>query len=59
MRDVYDIHYFSKSNWDISHILQGLGELIGGEKEKIWVRSHLKADTVFMLRNYISVAAPW
>lgn len=84
MRDVYDIHYFARNNWDIDHeviklrtdkntklyledciscvekikdsqIMQGLGELIGTEKEKSWVKSHLKADTVFMLKNYMSV----
>jgi len=36
-------------------ILQGLGELIEGEKEKTWVRNHLKADSIFMLKNYLSV----
>ena len=84
MRDIYDIHYFAKNNWDINaevikertgkttkkyladclafiekvknnQILQGLGELIPGEKEKAWIRSHLKADSIFMLKNYISV----
>lgn len=84
MRDIYDIHYFAKSNWDISsevikertskttkgyladciafiekvkdnQIMQGLGELIDSEKEKAWVRNHLKADTIFMLKNYMSV----
>ncbi len=38
-----------------NQILQGLGELVGGEKEKAWVRSHLKAETIFMLRNYLSL----
>jgi predicted nucleotidyltransferase component of viral defense system len=84
MRDVYDIHYFAKNNWDINaevikertgkaikdyltdclafvekikdnQIMQGLGELIDSEKEKAWVRNHLKTDTIFMLKNYISV----
>lgn len=84
MRDIYDIHYFAKSNWDIntevvkgitgkatkeyladcialiekvkdSQILHGLGELVEGEKEKTWVRNHLKADSIFMLKNYMSV----
>jgi predicted nucleotidyltransferase component of viral defense system len=83
-RDIYDIHYFAKSNWDINNevikertekttkeyladcitfiekvkdnrIMQGLGELIDSEKEKAWVRNHLKADTIFMLKNYMSV----
>lgn len=84
MRDVYDIHYFAKNNWDIddetvkfqtgkntkeyladcvalvenikdNQIMQGLGEFINGEKEKDWVRKNLKADAVFMLKNYMSV----
>ncbi len=84
MRDIFDIHYFAKNNWDInveiikervgkkikdylidcvafvekienSQILQGLGELVENEKEKMWIRNHLKADTVFMLKNYLSV----
>ena len=83
MRDIYDIHYFAKNNWDInaevikektgktvktylidcvalienvknSQILQGLGELVDSEKEKAWVKSHLKSDAVFMLKNYMS-----
>lgn len=36
-------------------ILQGLGELVNGEKEKDWIRNNLKSDTVFMLKNYLSV----
>ena len=36
-------------------MLQGLGELIDSEKQKDWVRNHLKADAVFMLKNYQSV----
>ncbi len=84
MRDIYDIHYFAKNNWDINaevikertgktikeyladciafiekvkdnQILQGLGELVDNEKEKAWVRNHLKADSLFMLKNYMSV----
>ncbi|MBU2037192.1 nucleotidyl transferase AbiEii/AbiGii toxin family protein [Patescibacteria group bacterium] len=84
MRDIYDIHYFAKNNWDINaeeiremtgkttkeyladclafiekvkdnQILRGLGELVDGEKEKAWIRAHLKADAVFMLKNYLSV----
>lgn len=83
MRDIYDIHYFAKNNWDIgaelieektgknvkeylvdcvvfiekikdNQILRGLGELIS-VKEKTWVKDHLKADAIFMLKNYISV----
>lgn len=40
----------TKSN----QILQGLGELLV-PKEKIWVKEHLKDDTIFLLKNYISV----
>lgn len=83
-RDIYDIHYFAKSNWEIdteiikkrtgktineyladcilfiekvkdNQMLQGLGELIDSEKQKEWVRNHLKSDSIFMLKNYISV----
>lgn len=83
-RDIYDIHYFAKNNWDINpevikertgkttkeylaecaafiekvkdnQILQGLGELLEEEKEKAWARSNLKADTIFLLKNYMSV----
>lgn len=38
-----------------NQILQGLGELVGGEKEKAWIKAHLKNDSIFMLKNYISV----
>lgn len=84
MRDVYDIYYFAKNNWDISaevitersgktikdylmvciafiekikdnQILAGLGELVDSEKEKSWIKNHLRAETVFMLKNYLSV----
>jgi predicted nucleotidyltransferase component of viral defense system len=83
-RDIYDIHYFAKNNWDISNevikertgkatkeyladcisfiekvkdnqMLQGLGELVQNEKEKDWIRIQMKADSIFMLKNYISV----
>ncbi len=83
MRDIYDIWYFAKSNWDINanvikartnktvkehladcvpiieevkdnQILQGLGELLN-EKEKAWVKTHLRKEAVFLLRNYMSV----
>lgn len=84
MRDIYDIWYFAKNNWDInaeiirnltdksvkehladciafvekikdSQIMHRLGELIGSEKEKAWVRNNLKTDTIFLLKNYMSV----
>lgn len=35
-------------------ILQGLGELLS-EKEKIWVKTNLRKEAVFMLKNYRSV----
>ena len=83
MRDIYDIWYFAKNNWDIdievlkiqtnksikeylgdcialieqvkdNQILQGLGELLS-EKEKIWVKTHLRNEAVFLLKNYMSV----
>jgi predicted nucleotidyltransferase component of viral defense system len=37
-----------------TRILQGIGELLV-QKEKLWVKSHLINDTIFMLRNYISI----
>lgn len=83
-RDIFDIHYFAKNNWDINtevikertgkptkayladclafiekvkdnQMLQGLGELVDSEKEKAWIKNHLKADSIFMLKNYMSV----
>ncbi|MCX6714164.1 MAG: nucleotidyl transferase AbiEii/AbiGii toxin family protein [Candidatus Vogelbacteria bacterium] len=38
-----------------NQMLQGLGELVDGEKEKTWIKNHLKADAIFMLKNYLSV----
>lgn len=84
VRDIFDIHFFAKNNWEINGeiirektgktvkgylmdcvafiekvkgnlILHGLGELVESEKEKDWIRNHLKAETVFLLNNYISV----
>lgn len=81
MRDIYDIHFFAKNNWDIrtdiieartgksvkayladcvaaigplreNQMLARLGELVN-EKEKVWVKKELKAETLFLLRNYI------
>lgn len=83
MRDIYDIWYFAKNNWDINtevlkiivnktvkeyladciivieevkdnQILQGLGEFLS-EKEKSWVKTHLRKETIFLLKNYMSV----
>ena len=84
MRDIYDIWFFAKNNWDINaevvkirtgktvkkhladcipvieaikdnEILRGLAELLPGEKEKAWVKTHLRKEVVFLLKNYISV----
>lgn len=83
MRDVYDIYYFAKNNWEIngevvkaytgksvrdyladclkviekikdSQLLQGLGELLD-DKEKSWAKKNLKAEVLFLLKNYLSV----
>jgi len=83
MRDIYDIWFFAKNNWDISadvveartgksireyltdciaiieqvkdnEILRGLGEFIN-EKEKAWVKTNLRKETVILLKNYQSV----
>ncbi len=84
MRDIYDIWFFAKNNWDINaevvktrtgktikehmadcipviaavkdnEILRGLAELLPGEKEKAWVKTHLRKEAVFLLKNYMSV----
>ncbi len=84
MRDIYDIWFFAKNNWDINaevvkartgktikehmadcipaiemvkdnEILQGLAELLLSEKKKAWVKTHLKKEAVFLLKNYQSV----
>ena len=84
MRDIYDIWFFAKNNWDINaevlktrtgktikehiadcipvieavkdnEILRGLAELLPGEKEKAWVKTHLRKEVVFLLKNYQSV----
>ncbi len=36
-----------------NQILHGLGELMS-EKEKDWIRAHLREETVFLLKNYIA-----
>ena len=77
-RDIFDIHYFLKSDWEINRaiiekrtkmrfadylkkcikfvegipargILSGIGELVN-EKQKVWVKSKLKEDTIFLLK---------
>ncbi len=79
-RDIYDVYFFGKENWDIdpeiikirsqksvseylldcvksveeiedTRILHGLGELVD-EKEKNWVRTNLKKEAIFVLKNY-------
>jgi hypothetical protein len=37
-----------------NQILQGLGELLD-EKEKSWVKNHLREEAIFLLKNYMSV----
>ena len=37
-----------------NQILQGLGELLD-PKEKAWVKNNLIKETIFALKNYISV----
>lgn len=38
-----------------NEILRGLAELLPDEKSKAWVKSHLREDAVFLLKNYQSV----
>jgi len=38
-----------------NEILQGLAELLPGEKEKAWVKTHLRKEAVFLLKNYRSI----
>ena len=72
MRDIYDIWYFAKNNWDINadvikartnktikeHLADCIpvieGELLN-EKEKAWVKTHLRKEAIFLLKNYMSV----
>lgn len=83
MRDIYDVYFFAKNNWDINkeivesrtkkkfseymadcvvlvesvkdnRILSGLGELIN-DKEKVWVKQHLRKEVIFYLKNYQAV----
>ncbi len=84
MRDIYDIWFFAKNNWDINaevvkartgktikeqmancipiieavkdnEILRGLAELLPDEKTKVWVKTNLRKETIFLLKNYLSV----
>ena len=83
MRDIYDLNYFTKNNWDIDNeavksissketkeqllssleviekikdneIMTGLGELVK-EEEKDWIKKELREETIFMIKNYISI----
>src|SRR3989344_604670 len=38
-----------------NEILRGLAELLLGEKEKDWVKTHLRKEAVLLLKNYMSV----
>ena len=38
-----------------NEILQGIGELLPSEKDKVWVKSQLRKEVVFFLKNYQSV----
>ena len=38
-----------------NEILRGLAELLPGEKEKAWVKTHLRKEAVFLLKNYMAV----
>ena len=38
-----------------NEILRGLAELLSGEKEKTWVKTHLRKEVIFLLKNYQSV----
>lgn len=38
-----------------NEIPRGLAELLPGEKEKEWVKIHLRQETIFLLKNYSSV----
>lgn len=35
-----------------NEILRGMTELLPGEKEKAWVKTHLRKEVVFLLKNY-------
>lgn len=37
-----------------TQILQGVAELVENEKQKAWIKNHLKSEVVFMLKNYHS-----
>jgi|SRR3989338_440680 len=37
-----------------NEILRGLGELLEGEKQKVWIKNHLRKEAIFVLKNYMS-----
>jgi predicted nucleotidyltransferase component of viral defense system len=37
-----------------NQVLQGLGELLG-DKDKVWVKNHLRTEVIFLLKNYQSI----
>ncbi len=49
LRDCIDLI----SNVKDSEIMRGLGELVN-EKEKTWVKTNLRAETIFFLKNYLA-----
>ncbi len=51
MADCISIVEIVKDN----EIMRGLAELLPGEKEKAWVKNHLRKEVVFLLKNYQSV----
>lgn len=51
MTDCIEIVEAVKDN----EILRGLAELLLGEKEKAWVKTHLRKEVIFLLKNYQSV----
>ncbi|MFZ2522318.1 MAG: nucleotidyl transferase AbiEii/AbiGii toxin family protein [Minisyncoccia bacterium] len=38
-----------------NEILRGLAELLTDEKEKMWVKTHLRKEVIFLLKNYQSI----
>lgn len=38
-----------------NEILRGLAELLPDEKERTWVKVHLRKEVVFLLKSYQSV----
>ena len=38
-----------------NQIMNGLGEVVGSEKEKMWIKNNLKKETIFMLKSRLMV----